>query len=135
MTKAVTRRCKCQFLVSNLLEDSFSCEESTNFLTYRSTLRGTYNFNGSQITDFIQDWVSSGPRIKIGYDREYVRIDSSCPAAISSLDEPDCGHDTNNGNSGCQTYGDNPGSFTQCAQELDDSGIARCIEGCVVRNG
>ena len=135
MTEAVTRRCKCQFLVSNLLEDSFSCEESTNFLTYRSTLCGTYNFNCTKITNLIQDWVSSGPRIKIGYDREYVRIDSNCPVAISSLDEPDCGHNNNGNNIGCQTYGDNPESFTNCAQELENNQIARCIEGCVVRNG
>ena len=92
MIEAVQRHCKCHFLPSNLLDDSFSCEESHDILTYRGTLLGTHNFNGSQIVKFIQDWASGGPRIKIGYHTEYVRVDDSCPVVISSLDGPDCGY-------------------------------------------
>ena len=60
-------------------------------MIYRNTLLGTLNFNGTQITGFIQDWVNTGPLIKI--DRNPVRVDSSCPTAISSLDEPVCGEE------------------------------------------
>ena len=58
-------------------------------MIYQNALLGTLNFNGTQIVDFIQDWVSTGPLIKI--DGNSVRVDSSCPTAISSLDEPVCG--------------------------------------------
>ena len=33
--------------------------------------------------------LSTGPLIKIG--KKSVRVDSSCPVAISSMDEADCG--------------------------------------------
>ena len=86
LVEAIKRRCKCHFLITNLLEESFSCEDSLSLLTYRNTLLNTHNFNGTQIIGFIQDWVSTSPRIKM--ERSHVRVDSSCPVAISSLDEP-----------------------------------------------
>ena len=52
-------------------------------------LLGMHNFNhGTQIVSFIQDWGNTGPLIKIGGN--YVRVDSSCPVAIASLDESTC---------------------------------------------
>ena len=57
-------------------------------MVYRNAVMGTLNFNGTQIIGFIQDWVSTGPLIKI--DGNPVRVDSSCSTAISSLDEPVC---------------------------------------------
>ena len=89
LVEAIERRCKCHFPTTNLLEESFSCEDSPNLMTYRNTLLGTPNFNGTQIVGFIQNWVSTRPRIKI--ERSHVRVDSRCPVAISSLDEPECG--------------------------------------------
>ena len=90
LVEAVKLRCKCPFPFTNLLEGSFSCEESPDLMTYRSALLGTHNFNGSRIVGFIQDWVSSGPRIKIDR-RSHVRVDSSCQVALTSLDEQECG--------------------------------------------
>ena len=52
-------------------------------------LLGTHNFNSTQIIGFIQDWVSTGPLIKINGNP--LRVDSSCPTAISSVDDPVCG--------------------------------------------
>ena len=66
--------------------------------------------------------MSTGPLIKI--DENSVRVDSSCPVAISSLDEPTCGK---------EKY-DDP-KYAICAQHLDDNNIANCFEGCVSRNG
>ena len=57
LVEAIKRRCKCPFPFTNLLEGSFSCEESPDLMTYRSALLGTHNFNGSRIVGFIQDWV------------------------------------------------------------------------------
>ena len=128
LVEAIKRRCKCHFLITNLLEESFSCEDSLSLLTYRNTLLNTHNFNGTQIIGFIQDWVSTSPRIKM--ERSHVRVDSSCPVAISSLDEPECGQ-----REGCLTYDDDPQSFTTCAEHLANQNIARCFEGCIFRNG
>ena len=90
----------------------------------------THNiFNGTQIVHFIQDWVNTGPRIKIG--RAHVRVDSSCPVALSSLDEPECGQ-----REGCLVTGDDPLNFVSCVEQLEiNQNIATCFEGCVVRNG
>ena len=95
-------------------------------MIYRNALLGTLNFNGTQITGFIQDWVNTGPLIKI--HRNPMRVDSSCPTAISLLDEPVCG-----GKEEKCLY-DNP-KYAMCAQHLANNNIANCFEGCVVRNG
>ena len=126
LVEAIERRCKCPFPITNLLEESFSCEDSLNLLTYRNTLLGTHNFNGTQIIGFIQDWVSTSPRIKM--ERSHVRVDSSCPVAISSLDEPECGQ-----REGCLTYDDDP-KYAMCAEHLANQNIARCFERCIFRN-
>ena len=94
-------------------------------------LLDTQYFNGTQIIGFIQDWASTGPRIKIG--RAHMRVDSSCPAAISSLDEPECGH--GHTREGCLVSDGNPSSFVNCAKKLDfNQNLAICFEGCIIRN-
>ena len=97
-------------------------------MLYRNTLLGTHNFNGTEIIGFIQDWVNTGPLIKIGGNS--VRVDSSCPVAVSSLDEPAvaCGQKEE-----C-LYDDDP-KYAMCAEQLNNANIANCFEGCVVRNG
>ena len=94
-------------------------------MIYRNTLLGTLNFNGTQITGLIQDWVNTGPLIKI--DGNPVRVDSSCPTAISSLDEPVCGEE--------KCLFDNDSNYAMCAQHLGNDDVASCFEGCVIRNG
>ena len=94
-------------------------------MIYRNVLIGTHNFNGTQISGFIQDWVNTGPLIKI--DGNPVRVDSSCPTAISSLDEPVCGEKK-------ECVCDVNPKYAMCAQHLADNNIAICFEGCVVRN-
>ena len=61
---------------------------------------------------------------------ETVRVDSSCPTAISSLDEPVCGETKKEG----YLY-DNDPKYAKCAQHLDDNKVATCFKGCVYRNG
>ena len=96
-------------------------------MIYRNAIIGTQNFNGTQIVDFIQDWVSTGPLIEVNGNS--IRVDSSCPTAISSLDEPVCGEEEEK--CSCDY---NP-KYAMCAQHLDDNNIANCFEGCVARNG
>ena len=97
-------------------------------MIYRNALLGTHNFNGTQIVDFIQDWVNTGPLIKI--DGNSVRVDSSCPTDISSLDEPVCEETKKK-----ECLYDYDPNYAKCAQHLDNNNIANCFEGCVVRNG
>ena len=104
-------------------------EDSQNAIIYRNALLGTHNFNGTMITGFIQDWVGTGPLIKINGNP--VRVDSSCPTAISSLEDPVCGEKEEKPSSSCDY---NP-KYAMCAQHLDDNNIANCFEGCVARNG
>ena len=128
LVEAIERHCKCHFPITNVLDELFSCEDSPNMMSYQNTLFGTHNFNGTQIIGFIQEWVSTSPRIRM--ERSQVRVDSSCPVAISSLDEPGCGQ-----NEGCLTYDDDPHSFTMYAKHLDNQNIANCFERCTIRNG
>ena len=95
-------------------------------MIYRNVFIGTLNFNGTQIVDFIQNWVSTGPLIEV--DGSSMRVDSSCPTAISSLDEPVYGEEEE------KCLCDNDPKYVMCAQHLADNNIANCFEGCVVRN-
>ena len=105
-------------------------EDSPNLrlmmMIYRNVLLGTHNFNSTLIVSFLQDWVSTGPLIKINGNP--LRVDSSCPTAIPSLDEPVCGEKEE------RSCDYNP-KYAMCAQHLADNNIANCFEGCIVRNG
>ena len=57
-------------------------------------------------------------------------VDSSCPTAISSLDEPVCGEKEEE-----ECLYDNDPKYAMCAQHLANDNVATCFEGCVVRNG
>jgi hypothetical protein len=70
--------------------------------------------------------VSTGPLIEVGGDS--VRVDSSCPTAISPLNEPVCGEEE-------KCLYDNDPRYAMCAQHLANNNIASCFEGCVIRNG
>ena len=96
-------------------------------MIYRNALLGTQSFNSTQIINFIQDWAKTGPLIKIG--RKSVRIDSSCPIAISLMDEPVCEQKEK------ECLYDNDPKYAMCAENLNNEMIALCFEGCVVRNG
>ena len=75
---------------------------------------------------FIQDRVSTiADRLRYG-----VRVDSSCPVAISSPDEPEYEQREES-----LTCGDDPQSFAVCAENRGNQNIARCFEGCTFRNG
>ena len=88
LEEAIKRRCRCSFSKDNLLIGSFGCDTSPNLTTYRNTLIGTHNFNATQLIGFIQDWVTSGPKIKM--DWYTIGVDNSCSVAIASLEEKEC---------------------------------------------
>ena len=71
----------------NLLNGVFSCLDSHDQTTYRSTIIGTQSYNAMELVEFIQDWVNSGPTLTIQWYA--VKLDPNCPVSISSLDDPD----------------------------------------------
>ena len=122
IVEAIESRCECHFPRANLLQPLFSCASSPNLTTYRNTLIGTHNFNATQLIGFVQDWVTSAPQINI---KDYsVWLDSSCPVAIASLKEPECGevkqcpcaHDPN---------------VVKCMEHLGNENFAECINTCI----
>jgi hypothetical protein len=48
-------------------------------MIYQNALIGTLNFNGTQIVDFIQDWVSTGPLIKVDGDSDLYELIAAAP--------------------------------------------------------
>ena len=116
LIRAIESRCECLFPQDNLLEATFTCGYSPTLTTYRNTLLGTHNFNATQLIGFIQDWVTSGPRINVkGYA---VRIDKSCPVAIASMNEPECGEVSNS---------DDP-NVTKCVEDLGNQDFVECLK-------
>ena len=122
LVEAIESRCECHFPRANLLKASFSCASSPNLTTYRNTLIGTYNFNATQLIGFIQDWVTSAPQINI---KDYsVWLDSSCPVAIASLKEPECGEVRQ-----CPCVNDL--NVVKCMEHLGNENFAECINTCI----
>ena len=75
----------------------------------------------TQLIPFIQDWVTSEARINIkGYT---VKIDRSCPAAITSMNEPECGEVNN-----CP-HADDP-NVVKCVQNLGNHDFVKCVNLC-----
>ena len=112
--KEITSRCQCRVPKENLLPGSFSCLDSHNQTTYRSTIIGTRFYNATQLVEFIQDWVTSGPTLTIQWYT--VKLDPKCPVSISSLGDPECRQSENE-----RSY-------------QDDPNIARCVEVCIARS-
>ena len=122
LIEAIESRCECHFPKHNFFTARFSCAGSPNMTTYRNTLVGTHNFNSTQLIDFIQDWVSSGPRINV---KSYaVRIDSSCHVGIASMNEPECGEVSR-----CPCANDP--NVAKCVEHLGNKNFATCINSCI----
>ena len=118
MLQAITKRCQCKLPKENLLPGTFSCLESHNQTTYRSSIIGTKFNNVTELAEFIQDWVTFGPTLTIQWYT--VKLDPKCPVSISSLDDPECGR------------------IEKKCSYRDDPNVARCfdvIEACIARRG
>lgn len=72
----------------NLLSGVFSCLDSHDQTTYRSTIIGTQSYNATELVEFIRDWINSGPTLAIQWYT--VKLDKECPVSIASLGDPEC---------------------------------------------
>ena len=84
--KRLTDSCGCQVLSGSIDEESFACfEDSATFVTYRARLNSTSNENS---TSLIEEWVSSGPTIRVR--GVLMRVDTQCSVVISDFSEEEC---------------------------------------------
>ena len=90
ITSAVLKKlndlCHCQSLNSSIDEESFACfDNSVTFVTYRARLKGTSNENSASV---IEEWVSSGPTIRVR--GLLMWVDTQCSVVISDFSEEEC---------------------------------------------
>ncbi|XP_064401744.1 sushi, von Willebrand factor type A, EGF and pentraxin domain-containing protein 1-like isoform X2 [Halichondria panicea] len=75
--------------LANIDGGVFSCRTSQNYTTFRTTIDGTANTNSSRAAAVIQEWVESGPVMRVEWYLVDV-IGGKCPVVIDSLSEEEC---------------------------------------------
>ena len=91
MVENTEQLCHCGFTTGHIdhAVSGFQCSENQhNQVVFRSKLYGTVNTNASTLTNYIQQWVSSGTLIAVlGL---ILDVDPTCPVHISSFSDPEC---------------------------------------------
>ena len=90
VAKAISDRCSCTFAPDFIRAGIFSCRRTLNEVSYRSTIVGTETHNTTELLGLIEDWVSSGPVLRIWW--YLADVYTNFPVELSSLDEMECPH-------------------------------------------
>ena len=88
LTEAISCQCNCSFPHDFIRKGKFSCLNTTTKVSYRSTIVGTTVHNASQLVNFIQKWVSTGPILEVEW--WLLHVNANCPVRISSLSDSEC---------------------------------------------
>ena len=88
VTKAISDHCSCNFPPDFIRAGIFSCRRASNEVSYRSTIVGMETHNTTELLGLIEDWVSSGPVLKIGW--YLADVYTNFPVELLSLDEMEC---------------------------------------------
>ena len=88
VAKAISDRCSSNFAPDFIRAGIFSCRRASNEVSYRSTIIGAETHNTTELLGLIEDWVSSGPVLKIGW--YLADVYTNFPVELSSLDEMEC---------------------------------------------
>ena len=89
MEEELSGSCQCQVTTNNIDEESFACfEASPNSVTYQARLSGTSERDSTFLISLIEDWVSTGPTIRVR--GMLMRVGEECSTAISDLSEGVC---------------------------------------------
>ena len=81
--------CQCQITADSIDEESFACsEDSSNYVTYQARLSGTSEQDSASLISLIEDWVATGPTIRVR--GVLMRVGEECSATISGLSEGVC---------------------------------------------
>ena len=118
LISVIENYCECMFPASNIIQGQFTCLMTQTQVTYKSTISGTADNNATQLLAVLQDWVASGPVIKL--DWLLLHVSPGCPIHISSMADPECSL------SEPQTF-DNPTLITS------DYGVIQCVNVCLIR--
>ena len=87
--KVLNESCQCQITADSIDEESFACsEDSSNYVTYRTRLSGTSEQDSASLISLIEDWVATGPTIRVG--GELLKVDKDCSPAISNFTDEEC---------------------------------------------
>ena len=104
MVENTEQLCHCGFTAGHIdhAVSGFQCSENQrNQVVFRSKLYGTVNTNASTLTNYIQQWVSSGTLIAVlGL---ILDVDPTCPVHISSFSDPECALTTPPSSPGAQS--------------------------------
>ena len=96
--------CQCDITADSIDEESFTCsEDSSNYVTYRARLSGTSEQDSASLISLIEDWVATGPTIRV--QGVLMIVGDRCSATISDLSEGVCS------SSGAQTDSTSTGAI------------------------
>ena len=85
----LNRQCQCGFGVDQITAASFRCfPESPTAVTFRAEISESLRLSASQLTGFLEAWVSSGAVVSI--QAQMLTIDDTCDVLISSFNEGEC---------------------------------------------
>ncbi len=86
--KVVSEYCQCNFSINSISPGVFSCRQSSNSVTYRSSIIG---IDSDQIVSMIEQWVKTGTAAMV--IRSFfvdVRNYEECPVQLKSIMDPEC---------------------------------------------
>ena len=87
--KELSASCQCQITNDTIDEESLACSEaSPNSVSYRARLSGTSERDSASFISLIEDWVSTGPTIRVR--GVLMWMGEECSTAISDLSEGVC---------------------------------------------
>ena len=114
----IENSCDCTFPASNIVPGQFTCLMTTTQATYRSTISGTVGNNVTQLLATLQDWVASGPVIKL--DWLLLHVSPACPIHIASMQDPECSLSE-------------PHAFDNPTLITSDYKVIKCVNACLYR--
>ena len=90
MVDGAEQVCRCGFTARHIDRgvSGFQCVNQLNQVVFRSKLNGTVTTNASTLTNYINQWTSSG--VSITVQGLILDVDSMCPVRISSFSDPEC---------------------------------------------
>ena len=85
----LNQQCQCGFGVDQITTAGFRCfPESPTAVTFRAEISESLGLSASQLTGFLEAWVSSGAVVLV--QAQMLTIDDTCDVIISSFNEGEC---------------------------------------------
>ena len=88
LVKVISEYCQCNFSINSISPGVFSCRQSANSVTYRSSVIG---LDSDQFVSMIDQWVKTGTAAMV--IRSFfvdVRNYEECPVQLKSILDPEC---------------------------------------------